>query len=121
MHQLFEARQVDCVGRAGGIHEAAELQVYADEVSADLFHLAEVPFDGWPFGGPILFEQAVLIVAVLVEAPGREGRARRSQDEAGAIFADCHFFQGSGGVGGAQTGQHTGEGSSGHIRAYDGR
>src|SRR5207248_5520097 len=68
------------VGPVGAVHELAELEVNADHIGPESFHVPKIALDESPVGYPEIFDETSGVA--VVEAPGRQRLARGSADEA---------------------------------------
>ena len=65
-----------------GNAKRTRLQMDPDDRGPELLHLPEVADHALPLGEPVVLEQPVAVVAVVVEAPRHEGLARLDRREA---------------------------------------
>jgi len=102
-------REVEQPGKPGegflirqlrGLHEAAELQVHADDRAAERLDFAKVPGDPVPLEVPVFLEQVQARIAVVVDAPRHPGLARGMSDEAAATGRDGDALRAGPGFGG---------------------
>jgi hypothetical protein len=61
----------------------------ADNIGAQLPHLAEVGLDLGPFLFPIILDQPALLVVIVIEPPGRECLLRSGKYKAVTIVGDA--------------------------------
>jgi len=60
----------------------------ANDVCPEFLHLPEIGDDLGPIVLPVILQQPAVLIVVVVEPPGDEPDARRSQDEASMIVGD---------------------------------
>src|SRR6202047_961517 len=87
LHQTFQCL---LVWLAQTFHELAKLQVDADDVGPQLLHLSEVGLDLGPLGFPIVFEEASLVVVVVIETEGDKRTTRRIENKPSMVLGDLN-------------------------------
>ena len=87
--QVEQARQSFngfLIDLAGSTHVGVRLEMNANDIRAERFHLAEVFRDRFPVRVPEFFHEAAGGVVRVVEPPRNERFARVSQDETRAVI-----------------------------------
>src|SRR5439155_21716125 len=69
-------------------HELGELEMHANDICAQRFHLAEIAIDARPVDLPIVFDQAAGRISVVVESPWHEALLRAGVNKSALIWRD---------------------------------
>lgn len=93
MDEFAELFECCGVGGVGGGHEAAGLEMDADDVGAELLHFFEVLGDGVEFIVPVVFDEAACMVVVVIETPDTEWFVIRVSDEVLAVGCDFDTWE----------------------------
>jgi hypothetical protein len=88
----------DCflVGRLRPVHEFAELNVNPHHVGPKLLHLPEILLNRRPLRAPVIFQQAEIVIAVIVESPGYGSPAGTCAHEAALVSCNGDPVQSGG-------------------------